>query len=359
MALKENIQMLANTKGTPCVTISFDTHRTFPDNTADGIMLKKMIKEAEVRVLAEFDKKSISGLLDNLSVIASEIDMNYNLDSLHVFLSNNRREFIRSSWKTSNEGVHISDSFAVRSIIKSYTRSDSYLVVLLSQSGVHLYEALNDEIVQEIKNGQFPIPENPYFNSNPEKITDQKYLDNLVREFFNKVDKALVSIHHETDLNFVVICTADNYSKLLQVADKPSVYLGFAAVNYNSTAPHQIVKQSWEIVKSIQRSRRTTAINDMKEAVGQGKVLTDLQEIYQAAIDGRAELLIVHQDFSQPVIMKNERTFDIIDDANAIGAIDDITSNIAWEVISRKGKVYFTAQEEIKDLGKIVLKTRY
>lgn len=143
------------------------------------------------------------------------------------------------------------------------------------------------------------------------------------------------------------------------MADKPSVYLGYAAIDYNNTATHQIVKQSWEIIQGLQQQRRTNAIEEMKEAVAQGKVLTDLQEIYQASIDGRGELLIVHQDFSQAVLMKDERTFDIIDDATTPNAIDDITSNIAWEVISKKGKVFFTTQDEIKDLGKIVLKTRY
>ena len=181
----------------------------------------------------------------------------------------------------------------------------------------------------------------------------------MVREFLHKVDKALVKVHNETDLNCVVICTEDNYSRLQQVADKPSVYLGYTAIDYNNTATHQIVKQSWNTIEGLQQQRRKNAIEEMKEAVAQGKVLTDLQEIYQASIDGRGELLIVHQDFSQAVLMKDERTFDIIDDATTPNAIDDITSNIAWEVISKKGKVFFTTQDEIKDLGKIVLKTRY
>ncbi len=97
----------------------------------------------------------------------------------------------------------------------------------------------------------------------------------------------------------------------------------------------------------------------MKEVVAHGKVLTDLQEIFQAAINGRGELLIVHQDFKQPGIMKDERNFELINDATIPNEIDDITSNIAWEVISEKGKTFFTSKENIKEPGEIVLKTRY
>lgn len=359
MTLKEHLRKIASEKNTPCVTISLNTHRTHPENAKDEVMLKNLLKEAEERVIAEFGKRPVASLLEKIEHLASEIDVNYNLDSLHIFLSNDTKEIVKSSWVTSNEGVHISDSFAVRSIIKSYSRSENYLLMLLSQSGVQLYEALNAEIVKEIRNEEFPFSENRHYSTHSDKGSDPKHLDDLVREFLNKVDKALVKVHNETDLNCVVICTEDNYSKLLQVADKPAVYLGYKAIDYNNTATHQIVKQAWETIQSLQQQRRTNAIDEMKEAVAQGKVITDLQEIFQASIDGRGELLIVHQDFSQPVLMKDERTFEIIDDATTPNAIDDITSNIAWEVLSKKGKVFFTTQDEIKDLGKIVIKTRY
>jgi hypothetical protein len=359
MTLKEQLGKLANERNTPCVTISLNTHRMHPDNAKDEVVLKNFLKEAEDRVIAEFGKRPVASLLEKIEHVSSEIDVNYNLDSLHIFLSNDTKEIIKSAWITSSEGVHISDSFAVRSIIKSFNRSESYLLMLLSQSGVHLYEALNDEIIQEIRNDDFPFSSNRHYNTNSERGSDPKHLDDLVREFLNKVDKALVNVYNETNLKCVVICTEDNYSRLQQVADRPTVYFGYATIDYNKTETHQIVKQSWEIIKSQQEERRSKAISEIKEAVAHGTVLTDLQEIFQASIDGRGDILIVHQDFSQPVIMTSERTFELTNDITKQDAIDDITSNIAWEVLSKKGQVFFTSQEELKDLGVIVLKTRY
>lgn len=359
MTITQQLIKLAKEKNTPCVTISLNTHRTHPDNTHDVVLLKNLLKEAEERVIAEFGKRPVASLLEKISKISDEIDINYNLDSLHIFLSNDTKEIVKSTWDTSNQGVHISDSFALRSVIKSYNRSENYLVMLLSQTGVHLFEAVNDGILHEILTDDFPFSENQHYNTNHGKSTDSKHLDNLINEFLNKVDKALVKVHLETNLNCVVICTEENYSRLQKVTDKASMYLGNAAVNYNQTKPHQIVKQSWEIVKGLQFERRTKAIGEMKEAVANGKVVTDLQDIYRAAIDGLGELLIVHQDFKQAVMMNDERSFDLIDDSTTPNSVDDITSNIAWEVLSKKGKVFFTSQDEIKDLGEIVLKTRY
>lgn len=359
MALKEQLQNLASERNSPCVTISMNTHRTHPDNAADAIMLKNLIKQAEERVIEEFGKRPVAQLLEKLETISEEIDINYNLDSLHIFISNDTKEIVKSSWETNENSVHISDRFAIRPLIKNFNRSENYLIMLLSQSGVQLFETVNDEIITEIRNEDFPFSENRHFTTNSTKASDGKHVDDLVREFLNKVDKALVKVHNETDLKCVVIATEDNYSRLQQVADKPSVYLGYASIDYNSVANHQIAEQAWEIVKEQQKQRRTEAIGEIREAVAQGKVLTDLQEIYQAAIDGRGDLLIVHQDFSQAVIMNDERTFDLTEDVKTPNAIDDITSVIAWEVISKKGRALFTSQDEIKELGKIVLKTRY
>lgn len=359
MAIKQKLEKLATEKNTPCVTISLNTHRTHPDNVQDKILLKNLLKEAEDRIVNEFGKRQVASLLEKLSVIENEIDVNYNMDSLHIFLSNDTKEIIKSAWSVNDNAVHISDTFAVRPLIKAYNRSEEYYILLLSQSGVNLYESLNDGITEEIKNDDFPFSENPHFNTNREKVSDSKHLDNLVREFLNKMDKAVVKVHHQTGLHCVVICTEDNYSRLMQVADKPNVYHGYVNIDYNNTAAHHIAKQSWEIIKELQRKRKTEAISEMKEAVAEGKVLTDLQEIYQAASDGRGDLLIVHQNFTQAVRMTTDRTFERITDVTKPNTIDDITSTIAWDVLSKQGRVFFTIQEEIKDLGEIVLKTRY
>lgn len=359
MTTRQKLQALAGEKNTPCVSIFLNTHRTHPDNALDVIQLKNLLKEAEDRVVKEFGKRSVASLLERLSSIGSEIDENYNLDSLNIFLSNDTTEVIRSAWPVTKNAVHISETFDLRSLIKTFNRSEEYFVLLLSQSGVHLYHALNDGITTEARNEDFPFAENKHYNTYADKGSDSKHLDDLVREFLNRVDKAAVNIHNEKGLNFVVICTEDNYSRLLQVADRPSIYLGHAHVDYNNITTHHLAKQSWEVVKALQESRITEAINEMNQAVGKGNVLTDLQEIYQAAMDGRGELLIVHQDFAQPVLMTGDRTFDIVTDTKQPNVIDDITSDIAWDVLSKNGRVFFSSGDEIKNFGTIVLKTRY
>lgn len=360
MTTKQKLEKLTTEKNNPCVTISMNTHRTHPDNAEDVVLLKNLLKEAEEKVLDEFGKRSVSSLLERLSEIEDEIDVNYNLDSLHVYLSNDTKEIIKSAWPVDEAGVHISDTFNLYSLIKSYKRTEEYLILLLSQSGVSLYRTINDGIIEEIKNDDFPFSETLHNNSQSNRRSNSDLHDDLVREsFLNKVDKAVVNMNSETGLKCVVISTEDNYSQLIQVAYKPSIYIGYSSIDYSNIEKHTIAKQSWVLVEGLQHNRRTEAFEEIKDAVEQGDVLTDLEEIFQASIDGRGDLLVVHEDFFQPVVMNGKRMFEQVDDGTKENDVVDITSHIAWEVLSKNGRVFFTAQDEINELGNIVLKTRY
>jgi hypothetical protein len=355
----QKLEKLASEKSIPCVTISMNTHRTHPDNAQDVIGLKNLLKEAEERVIAEYGKRDVSDLLDKINAVEEEIDVNYNLDSLHIFLSNTTMEIVKSPLPTRDNAVHIGESFAIKPLLKALNKTEEYFILLLSQSGVKLLHAINDAIADEIRNEDFPFTQNLHYLTHHDKLSDGKQVDNMVREFLNKVDKALVRVHNETGLHCVVVCTEDNYSRLGQVMDQPSVYLGFVNINYNDLTNKTLAAEAWEVVSALQKERRGNDIHEMQEAVGQGKVITDLAEIFRAVKEGRGDLLITRNDYQQAVKMTGEYSFDLVSDVTQPEVIDDLTSEIAWEVISKKGRAVFTSQDEFKTLGDIALKVRY
>ena len=157
----------------------------------------------------------------------------------------------------------------------------------------------------------------------------------------------------------VVIASDQNYQLLMDVADRPAIYIGHTSIDNNSTKTHQLAEQAWEVISSLQSDRRRQAIEEVKESISGGLVITDIGEIYRAAIDGRADLLVVNMDYHQPVRFSDDRNFDLADDASEPGVVDDIITNIAWEVLSKNGRVVFTRQTELDELGNIALKARY
>ncbi len=356
---KDKIEKLASERSIPCVTISMNTHRNYSGNQKDIIEFQKLIKETNDHVVNEFGHRDVTNLLEKIESLEKEIDFNYMLDSIHIFLSDTTKEIVKSSWPTLGNTVSVAENFVIKPLIKDFNRLEEYYILMLSQNDVRLLHAINDGIAGEIKDDDFPFDQNPHFSPNQEKSGDDKHIDNQIREFFNQIDKALVKIHYKTEMNVVVVCTENNWSQLMQVADKPSIYLGNLSTNSNNTANHSIASEAWQIVNAIQEKSRMKAIDEMKEAAGHGKVITDLLEIFLAVQSGRGDLLITHDDYHQPVKMDGQYSFHLVDDVTLPGVIDDITSDMAWEVISKKGRALFTSQEEFKSFGNIALKVRY
>jgi len=356
---KNKLEILASERSYPCVTISMNTHRTSPENLKDVTELQKLIKEAHQHVVDEFGQHDVSILLEKIDHLDEEIDVNYNLDSLHIFLSETTKEIVNSSWPTLKSTVSVAESFVIKPLIKDFNRLEEYLILVLSQTDVRLLKAINDNISGEVMSNDFPFVKNPHFSTDQDKSNDGKKVDNLVRDFFNQIDKALVKLHNKTNMNVVVICTENNWSRLMQVADKPSIYLGNVSLNFNETANHSLATEAWKIVVAIQEEGRAMAIKEMKEAVGHGKVITNLLDIFLAVKAGRGDLLITHDDYHQAIKMTGQYSFIFVSDLTLPEVIDDITSDIAWEVISKKGRAIFTNQEEFKTFGNIALKVRY
>lgn len=356
---KETIEKLASERSNPCVTISMNTNRKNPGNQQDVIELNKLLKEAYYHVANEFGHYPVSDLLKKIDNMEEEIDNNYNLDSLHIFISDTTTEIIRSSWPIMQNVVSVAETFVIKPLIKEFNRLQEYLILVLSQSDVRLLHAINDSIIGEIHTDDFSFDKNQHFSIEQDRSNDRKQIDNMVGDFFNQIDKALVKINNKTKMKVVVICTENNWSRLVQVADRPTIYYGNVCTNYNDTLNHSIATDAWQIVNAIQEKERAKDIQEMKEAARKGKVITNLSEIFKAVKEGRGELLITHDDFRQAVKMTGEFSFDLVNDVTLPGVIDDITSDIAWEVLSKKGRAIFTNQDEFKSLGNIALKVRY
>jgi len=317
------------------------------------------MKEAHDHVVDEFGQYEVTSLLEKIDCLDEVIDLSNNLDSLHIFLSTTTSEIVKSSWPTLKNTVSVAENFVIKPLIKVFNRIEDYLILVLSQSDVRLLHAVNDITLGEIKDDDFSFDKSQNFLTDQDKSKDGKQLDNRIREFFNQIDKAVVKVHNKTEMNVVVICSDTNWSKLMQVADKPSIYYGNVSINFNDTENLPIATHAFKIVNATQEKERAKAIQEMKEAAGHGKMITDLSHILYAVKEGRGDLLITNDDYHQAVKMTGENTFELATDLTLPGVIDDITSDIAWEVISKKGRAIFTNQEEFKSIGNIALKVRY
>jgi hypothetical protein len=353
------LHQLAQPQEGPCVSISLNTHRTHPDSQADGILLKKLCRDATDRLVEGYGKRETAKLVERIQQIPDELNMSYNLDSLHIFISNSTREIVKKSFSIDRNGVQISDSFAIKPLLKALSRTERYLILVISQASTALYTALDDVIIEEVTSHGFPFEENPHYLTRAIERSDTKRVDNQIKEYFNTIDKAVVAVHRELDLDCVVISVAENYPMLLDVADKPSIYLGNVSKHYKDLSPKTLAEDAWTMMQTVLADRRKKAIAEMREAIAQANVITDITEIYRAAKEGRGDLLLIRTNFRQAAKIKDEFTIERAKGEVGQDVIDDITSDLAWEVYSKKGRVVFLNDDEVDSVAEIAMKLRY
>lgn len=358
------LRKLAEEKNQVCVTISLNTHRTHPDNLQDEIVLKNLLSNAKDRVISEFGKREEAGkVLERLAEVEQKVDINHLLESLHIFISANTMEIIHSIWSVEENSVFVDDQFMIKPLIKLFNRSREYLILQLAQNKTHLFKAYDESIEEEVHNHVFPFGESAHVATSNIRKSDSAHVDNLLKEHFRDIDKALVEyvISEDKTLKVVVATTEANYHALLEASTRPEMYMGFIEVNHsgNDSAPWNLAKKSWDVVKEKQIGWVKESIEEVKAASSQSKLSTDLLEIYQAAVDGNAELLVVNKLYRQPVKLVGDRDFEFIDNPDEHGALDDIISHIAYEVMAKGGKTLFVDEEWMTDLGNIALKKRY
>lgn len=340
------------------ITVILKTHRTFPDNNQDAILLKNLIKDAENRLLAENSSREVQELIDKLNTLANSIDHRQNQESLILFVSNDVVDFVRLPIPVESRVV-VDNTFATRDLIRGLHARAGYYVLVLSKDEARLIEASNDKVVQEFGD-DFPL-KNEFSQVSKSELSDAGRLRNLSAEFFNRVDKAVNQIRKDNPMPVLVASDQQNYHEYMKIADEPKTILDFFLNgNKQTEKDFNIVSEAWNIVKEDVTKRNNERKADLQKAVSANKFLSDTNEIYQAIKQGKVQTLFVEQGLFQPAIMENDQiTYVTDEDRNGKDVIDDIYDELIEMNLKHGGDVIFLPKGELNKFNGFAGITRY
>lgn len=339
----------------PCVTIILPTYRTSPDNKQDSIILKNQISEVHNRLAEEFSKRDLTALQKNLDRI-DEIDMNHNKEGLVIFINEDLFEYTRLLFKP-EERVIIDDTFATRDLIRSMHKAENYFVLALGKDNVRLFEGLKEDMT-EIQNSDFPFENKTLYSTNSGERAISSKEDNLIEEFFNRVDKAFLKVYAENPGDLILAGVERNVAHYKNIADKPGVIIGSISYNGDSMNAHELAKDAWPLMRNELNNRQADAISNLEKSVSENKFETDLQMIWKAINEGRADTLYAEKSYFQPV-KEDNGSITPVDDHRAVGVIDDIVDEMAEITLQYGGKVVFLDDGSLEKYQQLALITRY
>ncbi|MGV0028876.1 hypothetical protein [Phormidesmis priestleyi] len=155
MLTRQDLNQLQSFTKVPALSILLPTHRTFPDNKQDPILVKNLVDEATTRLGEEFSQRELEPLLKQLETLVSEIDYPHTLDGLALFVSHDFAKLYYLPFPVPARVV-IDQTFATRDLVYGMHRALRYWVLLLSQSSTRLL-AGTGETLEEVNDQNFSM----------------------------------------------------------------------------------------------------------------------------------------------------------------------------------------------------------
>ncbi|MGV8114121.1 MAG: hypothetical protein AB2L17_14590 [Lentimicrobium sp.] len=322
-------------------------------------MLKNLIKEAEERLFTGESKRKAQKLMQRLLNLESQIDHNYNLESLVLFVNEEIAEYTRLPIAVEDRVV-IDNTFATRDLIRAMHLDSGYYILILSQQRVRLVEAFNDKLVKEI-GSPFPIDNTRFYSTDKAELSNAKRQTNLIAGFFNQIDKEVNIIRKANPLPVLICSEEGNYYEYLKIADqKQSIFDTYLNKNRVEEKAHHIISEAWKIVKQYTEEKNNARKAELEKAVSQNRFLSDTNEIWQAIKQGRIQTLFIELGKFQPAIWENDHIEYVSDDIrNRKEVVDDIYDELIETNMSYGGDVVFLPNGELSEFSGFGAITRY
>lgn len=355
------LKVLQTIRGYPSISILLPTHRTFPENKQDPIRVKNLVIEAGNRLLQEFSKREAEPLLSRLQAIAEEVDYQYALDGLAIYVN---RDFARKYYLpfTIKERVVIDETFATRDLVFALNRTYRYWVLSLSEQPTRLYEATRESLIEVTENG-FPLthqgPGGETALPGGPGVQKSAYRDERHRQFFRNIDAELTKVLKEDDLPVVLVGVDRYLSFYNEITQNKQNIVASLTGSHDKTSDHELGKLVWPLAKEAFAGIRQDALRKLDDAIGARRLASTVERVWMTALTGNTELLLVEEDFHYPGIINEHQQIEAVNDPTILEATDDVVNEVIATVLAKGGKVVFVENGTFKHHNRIALITRY
>lgn len=357
MDLKKTLQTLKRIEGDPCVSILLRTHRTHPENAQDPINLKNLVTEAEERLLKDHDKRHVWPILERIKAAVDSVDHSTNLEGLCVFANADMAEVVKLPVEVTDR-VILDHNFATRDLMRALQSSAHYYILTVSGHKSRLIQAYgNDVVVEYGAQHIFPI-ENRMYSTHADQRAQAGVEENLMKEFCNRVDKAMQEVHAVHPLPIIVAGDERNTRFMLEVADNKAWYVGTIIGSPDDLKARELAEKAHAEVQRQRAERESRALEEVARAQSAGKLLDDVGDIHRALLEGRGDTLYVESGHFQPAMIEGD-VVTLKNDPTAPGVMDDIIDEMAENTLKDGGHVVFLPAGSLEKYRKVCLVTRY
>ncbi|RKT20219.1 hypothetical protein BX285_4703 [Streptomyces sp. 1114.5] len=346
----------------PAVSILMPTHRREPDDAQDPVRLRNLLAEAKERVQADPDVSRADRIdvLGQLDRALAEVDLVHAEDGLAILAAPGEHQ-VWSLGRTAPARVVVSDTFLTRNLVAAHAAERPHWVVAIAADRVAVWGGTEERVAERTGNG-FPLVR---VNENPDPERQERIGD-TPSTFRDEETKTFLR-RAETELGKLL---ADDPRPLYVVGEAAALALLDAAgpIAREATAqiPHGGLAQAdaETVRKVVAPAVRAHAEREAADALalldrarGGKAYAAGLDEVWQAAGQGRVERLLVEENYRATVRDDGEHL--VPDEAGRPGVREDIVDEVIERALDTGAKVAFVPDDTLADSGRIAAALRY
>lgn len=333
------------------ISITCPTQRVGPDYKQDILQLKNLILETEKKLSPLLSKKDLTLVMDRIRKVEQDIDYSHNKDGLIIYANTSFAAVVKVSLELSPE-VIIGNFFDSRPLYKAIQNKQKYYIVTVSQQKIRLLFVSDNELVDEVTDGNFPFENTEYYTTDIKKLAQDTFEENLLKEFFNVADKRL-QIYFSEDNILPVILAGDlkSVAYFKQMMDNSDMVINSINGNFDDTPTHEFIDLVYPRIVEYVKSSQNKYNERIESARSSGLAVYDFSDIYRNASSGNIDTLYIKDGFSLKGRIDNG---NLIIDNHAESR--DLTLDIISKAQENNGKIYFIGGSLVSDM---VLVKRY
>jgi len=340
------------------VSVTMPVHPFSASHKENDILLKKLVSEVEKRLNEKnIDRRETAKIMENIKEAKTSMDHGNNMKSLVLYANRDFASIVKLPIELKAETV-IGDYFDTRPVYKAKQQIENYYIVVITQHKIRLIHAVNDTLVQEFEDEDFPFLNTQYFTTEWEELGQASFTDNLIREYFKMADKRL---HNYIALNhFPVILAGDvkSVSYFREMMDDDRLVINHLNGNFDHCSAPEIVREAYPLVEVYMHDKIKNYVSNIENVQSARLASYDLNEIYRSVSSGNVNKLYMANNLSLKGKVVNDRLVIDAQDANNPDS-QELTINIIKKTEESKGNIIFVDDELLEEYKGIVLVRRY
>jgi hypothetical protein len=366
----ETLDRLLSVKHSSCLSIIIPQFRLSRNRMQNPEQIRKTIRKAKT-ILKRNPSAAGRLMMEKLDSLLKSIHADYSRSGLGLYISPDLAELVYFPFEVKEKIIH-DTTFETRDIYYLKAFLSPYYAVVLNKKTMHFYTGAGDELM-EIRDGIFPMhDEEEYEYARPslgnsygyamkgfEK--DKSIVSHMREESFYKETGYQLDVYlNRSKLPLLVAGTRKQVAEFFEATQLKERTAGVITGSFGTKNLFDLRTKAWVAYVAFRQEETETLIRELQENAQPARLAKGIQEVWQAANQGKGHLLLVEKDYMPRAYLRdNDPVLYLQPPHPKYTVVPDAVDSIIETVVEKGGHVQFTEDKRLRSFDSIALQLRY